>query len=75
MSQRYPNYNVRTRVSLRAICDWRDQSGCAIRIFENFDGGGFNYYIIEFKTMECMRAFMDQFEIIGESWVEEGPRD
>ena len=72
MSRRYPNYNVRTRASLRTIRDWRDQSCCDMKVFENFDGGGFNFFIVEFMNPGELDAFMEEFDTIGRSWVETG---
>jgi len=46
-----------------------------MKVFENFDGGGFNHYIVEFRRAEDLIAFMDQIETTGRSWVESGPRD
>jgi len=66
------NYNARTREPLRAIFKWRDGHGVQMRVFENYDGGGFNYYIVEFPARADLDRFMLAFPVVGRPWAEDG---
>jgi hypothetical protein len=43
-----------------------------VRVFENFDGGGWNYFIFEFTSLENAKAFAIRFGIQDEDslWIE-----
>lgn len=68
----YPNFNVRVYSGLRKCRDWCRVQNIWVRVFENFDGGGFNFYIFEFKSLERARGFAAHFDINGERsiWIE-----
>ena len=60
------NYNVRYRYELDPVRAWRDATKAPMKAFTNFDGGGFNFYICEFKTLKDAEAFRHHFQIHGE---------
>lgn len=68
----YPNFNVRVYSGLRKCRDWCRAQNICIRVFENFDGGGFNFYIFEFKLLEQAQTFAAHFDINDELsiWIE-----
>lgn len=67
------NYNVRYYDGLDAVRTWRDTTQISVTVFENFDGGGFNYYICEFQTLEDACAFRRHFGIKEHNtlWIED----
>lgn len=68
------NYNVRYNDGLEAVRTWRDATQISVTVFENFDGGGFNFYICEFQTLEDAGVFRRHFGIKEHNtlWVEDG---
>lgn len=72
--RRRESYNVRYREGLDAVRAWRDTTGISVTVFENFDGGGFNYYICEFTTLEDAHVFRRHFGIKEHNtlWIEDG---
>lgn len=72
-SRRRESYNVRYREGLDAVLTWRDTTGISVIVFENFDGGGFNYYICEFTTLKDAWVFRRHFGIEGRDtlWTED----
>jgi len=69
----YPNHNVRVYTELREGRDWCQEQEVPVRVFTNFDGGGFNFYIFEFQLLEDARAFAKHLDIRGERsiWIED----
>lgn len=73
----YPNYNV--RISYDFVLDegyaWCRGQGIPVRTFVNMDGGGMNFDILEFETLEHVLDFARHFNIDTEDiWVEEARR-
>lgn len=64
-------YNTTSYASLEEIRAWRDKTGFPIAVFENFDAGGFNHYIIELYSEEAFRSFTAAFEDGLRSWGED----
>jgi hypothetical protein len=68
----FVNYNVKYRSSLEAVTKWRDEANIPVRVFENFDGGGFNFYICEFDTLADAERFRQDFKLTGDPlWGED----
>lgn len=69
----FVNYNVRYYSELGPVRLWREAAEIPMKAFENFDGGGFNFYICEFETLEHAETFRDHFQIHGEKtlWAED----
>lgn len=67
------NFNVRCREAPKAALAWGLENNAHIKVFENFDGGGFNCYICEFKTLEEACVFRRHFGIEGRNtlWIED----
>jgi hypothetical protein len=72
----YPNYNVRVYSGQRVSRNWCRASDIDVRVFENYEGGGFNFYIFEFTTMDHAKGFAEQFKITGETslWIEDAKK-
>jgi ribosomal protein S18 len=61
-------YNAKT-------CDYSDitwckERGLSIRAFDNYDGGGWCCYIVEFKTLEDLKVFVTERKISSRCWIE-----
>jgi hypothetical protein len=71
--KKFLNYNVRYRDRMEAVYAWRETTQIPVKVFENFDGGGFNYYICEFETLGDAEAFRTHFKIQGDKtlWGED----
>ena len=68
----FVNYNVKYRSSLEEVRKWRDEANIPVRVFENFDGGGFNFYICEFDTLADAERFRQDFKLTGDPlWGED----
>lgn len=67
------NFNVRYYDRLDAVRKWRDTTQISVTVFENFDGGGFNFYICEFQTLEDACVFRRHFGIKEHNtlWIED----
>jgi hypothetical protein len=66
------NYNVKYRSSVEAVKKWGDEANIPVRVFEKFDGGGFNYYICEFDTFAAAERFQQDFKLKGDPvWGED----
>jgi hypothetical protein len=66
------NFNVKCRSSLESVRKWGDEANIPVRFFENFDGGGFNYYICEFDTLADAERFRQDFKLTGDRlWGED----
>ncbi len=66
------NYNVKYRSSVEAAKKWGNETHIPVRVFENFDGGGFNYYICEFDTLAAAERFQQDFKLKGDPvWGED----
>lgn len=66
------NYNVKYRSSVEAVKKWGNETNISVRVFENFDGGGFNYYICEFDTLAAAERFQQDFKLKGDPvWGED----
>lgn len=65
------NFNVRTMEDLSKIRAWRDKFGYEVSAYMNFDGGGFNYFIVEFLSEDALNSFIENFSIYGEPWAED----
>jgi len=74
---RYPNYNVRVYRDGERLRGWCRGQGIPVRVYESFDGGGFNFYIFEFESLEHARRFVRRFDITGENdvWLEAAKGD
>jgi len=73
----YPNYNVRISFifDLEEGYAWCRGQGIPVRTFVNMDGGGMNYDILEFESLEHVLRFARHFDIDTEDiWVEEARR-
>ena len=70
--QLYPNFNVRVYSDLHTHRNWCRANDVDVRVFENFDGGGWNYFIFEFTSLENAKAFAIRFGIQDEDslWIE-----
>ena len=70
--RRYPNFNVRVRSDLHIHRNWCRANEVSVRVFENFDAGGWNFFIFEFGSLEDAKAFATRFEIHDEDslWIE-----
>ena len=70
--RRYPNFNVKVHSDLRTHRNWCRANEVSVRVFENFDGGGWNFFIFEFGSLEDAKAFAIRFGIQDEDslWVE-----
>lgn len=70
--RRYPNFNVRVYSDLHTHRNWCRANDVEVRVFENFDGGGWNFFIFEFVSQEDAKAFAIRFGIQEEHslWVE-----
>jgi hypothetical protein len=68
----YPNFNVRVYSDLHTHRNWCRANDVDVRVFENFDGGGWNYFIFEFTSLENAKAFAIRFGIQDEDslWIE-----
>ena len=68
----YPNYNVKVGPNLRLCRNWCRANDIGVRVFENVDGGGWNFFIFEFTTRVDAEAFAARFGIRDENslWVE-----
>ena len=68
----YPNFNVRVYSDLHAHRNWCRANDVDVRVFENSDGGGWNFFIFEFKRQEDAETFATRFEIQEENslWME-----
>jgi hypothetical protein len=73
----YPNYNMRVCSEQRVRRNWCRASDIEVRVFENYDGGGFNFYIFEFTSMDHAKTFAEQFNITGENslWIEDAKKE
>lgn len=69
----FVNYNVKAYNSLDEFRRWRDEYKIQLRVFDNYDGSGWNYFICEFQTLEHAQAFMKHFNITGDRklWAED----
>ncbi|MBE7496859.1 MAG: hypothetical protein HS117_18105 [Verrucomicrobiaceae bacterium] len=67
------SFNVRYRGSPDAALAWGRENKVHIKLFENFDGGGFNHYICEFATLMDASGFRSHFDIEGDNtlWIED----
>lgn len=76
----YANYNVRVRCTfdspLNDYVQWVKQQGFPLKVFENYDGGGYNFHIFEFQEIAHARVFMLAFDIRGarKLWGEDSQR-
>lgn len=72
-SMGYVNYNVRYTGNLEDVLEWSRAMTVPVKIFENFDGGGFNFYIFEFGDLEDAEFFCNDFQIKGDRtlWAED----
>jgi len=71
----YPNYNVRLPYALDEGHAWCRGQDILVRKFVNMDGGGINFHILEFETLEHALRFARYFLISREDiWVEEARR-
>ena len=70
--RRYPNFNVRVHADLHTHRNWCRARDMNVRVFENFDAGGWNFFIFEFVSLEEAKAFATRFEIHDEDslWIE-----
>ena len=60
----FVNYNVRyTEPDASKPRAWAKIRDIRLKIFENFDGGGFNFYICEFETLDNATLFRTDFSI------------
>ena len=68
----YPNFNVRVYSDLHTHRNWCRANDVGVRVFENSDGGGWNFFIFEFVSLEDAKAFAIRFGIQDEDslWVE-----
>ena len=68
----YPNFNVRVYSDLHTHRNWCRANDIDVRVFENSDGGGWNFFIFEFGSLEDAKAFATRFGIQDEDslWVE-----
>jgi hypothetical protein len=70
--RRYPSFNVRVHSDLRTHRNWCRANEVSVTVFENFDGGDWNFFIFEFGSLEDAKAFAIRFGIQDEDslWVE-----
>jgi len=70
--RRYPNFNVRVYSDLNTHRNWCRANDVDVRVFENYDGGGWNFFIFEFISQEDAETFAIQFGIqeVHSLWVE-----
>ena len=68
----YPNFNVKVYSDQRSHRNWCRAHDIDVRVFDNFDGGGWNFYIFEFATMNDAEFFAARFKITGQGslWIE-----
>jgi hypothetical protein len=68
---------VRVYSEQRIPRNWCRASDIEVRVFENYDGGGFNFYIFEFTSMDHAKTFAEQFNITGENslWIEDAKKE
>jgi hypothetical protein len=73
----YPNYNMRVCSEQRVRRNWCRASDIEVCVFENYDGGGFNFCIIEFTSMNHAETCAEQFNITGENslWIEDTKKE
>lgn len=73
-AQQYPNFNVKVCSDLHTHRNWCRANDVDVRVFENSDGGGWNFFIFEFTSLEDAEAFAIRFGIQDEDslWVETG---
>ena len=58
----FANYNVRyTELDASKPRAWAKSREIRVNIFENFDGGGFNFYVCEFETLYNATLFRTDF--------------
>ena len=68
----YPNFNVSVCSDLHKHRNWCRANDVDVRVFENSDGGGWNFFIFEFTSLENAKAFAIRFRIQDEDslWIE-----
>ncbi|MCH7228737.1 hypothetical protein [Haloferula sp. A504] len=64
-------YNARTSARLQSIRKWSEENRIVPKVFETFDGGGLNGYIVEFDNFGDLQRFRQHFRIRGRIWVED----
>ena len=61
----FVNYNVRYHDRPAQAFEWAKGKDIPLKMFQNYDGGGFNFYICEFATLESAQLFRNDFAISG----------
>ena len=62
-SPSFKNYNVRYHGDTVVAYAWAEAKNMSLKIFQNYDGGGFNFYICEFETLDAAVLFCTDFSI------------
>ena len=70
MKRTYPNYNVKSRTPAKEIFVWSERRGIRLRLYDNFDGGGWNFYIVEFLNPADLNEFIQEVDVFDEPWIE-----
>lgn len=70
MKRTFPNYNAKTYRSPREIFQWSEATGIPLKVYENFDGGGWNFNIVEFLDRAELDRFRQEFDVFDRAWIE-----
>ena len=62
------NYGVLAQID--EISRWCRANGTPVKVFENFDGGGFCFFILEFATQEHLDAFCKHDPTHTHKWIQ-----
>lgn len=69
----FVNYNVRYCGETAEAFAWAEARNTHLKIFTDFDGGGFNFYICEFETLDSALLFRTDFSVDANKslWAED----
>ena len=69
----FVNYNVRYYGETAEAFAWAETRNMRLKIFTDFDGGGFNFYICEFEILDNAILFRTDFSIDADKslWAED----
>jgi hypothetical protein len=62
------SYNVNLHDLEAEYADWFEEQSIPVRYFVSMDGGGVNYFTIEFQQQADAVAFIHQFDFRGEPY-------
>ena len=68
MNSTRDNYNTRTNDS--SDIAWCRNKGLLVRVFDDYDGGGWLGYIVEFQTLDDLKVFVTERKISSRCWIE-----